>query len=470
VSWSKAKTVASWTAEKQREFIDNLSPEQLSELHLQPWYWIGRPEQQLPEGDWLIWLLMTGRGFGKTRTALECFVLQMVALPEWEGTPTQWGVIGETFADCRNILIEGPAGLVGILNRLKIPYAYNKSLWQIVLGTGQVIHMLGADNPDVGRGYNFAGLVMDEFAKWRNGKRIWQEGLHFTLRVGPKPRAIVATTPKMGNSQLKEWLDNPRVVVTKGALDDNADNLPDSFIEGIAEQYAGTRLERQERYGELIEEVEGALWQYDDILVWRGPIPELMRTVVAIDPAITNTENSDETGIVCASRTKDGDFIVFADRTIKASPRQWAQRAIDTYHEFTADRIVYEDNHGGDAWGEIIHQIDPYIPVGTVHAQVGKRLRAEPIAALYEKHIVYHMAHFDKLEGQMTSWEPYDPKSKSPDRVDALVHALTELNPSGSKSRFISELMDFCPNPACGQANTKGQVICAHCGRPMNGL
>jgi phage terminase large subunit-like protein len=274
----------------------------------------------------------------------------------------------------------------------------------------------------------------------------------------------------MGNSQLKEWLDNPRVVVTKGALDDNADNLPDSFIEGIAEQYAGTRLERQERYGELIEEVEGALWQYDDILVWRGPIPELMRTVVAIDPAITNTENSDETGIVCASRTKDGDFIVFADRTIKASPRQWAQRAIDTYHEFTADRIVYEDNQGGDAWGEIIHQIDPYIPVGTVHAQVGKRLRAEPIAALYEKHIVYHMAHFDKLEGQMTSWEPYDPKSKSPDRVDALVHALTELNPSGSKSRFISELMDFCPNPACGQANTKGQVICAHCGRPMNGL
>jgi len=468
MSWSKAKTVANWPQEKQREFLENLSAEELAELHLQPWYWIGRPEQQLPEGDWLIWLLMTGRGFGKTRTALENFVKMMIDLPEWEGTPTQWGCIGETFSDCRNILIEGPAGLLGILNRLQIPYQYNKSLWQIVLGTGQVIHMLGADDPDVGRGYNFAGLVMDEFAKWRNGKRIWQEGLHFTLRVGPKPRAIVATTPKMGNSQLKEWLDSPRVVVTKGSLDDNADNLPESFIEGIAEQYAGTRLERQERYGELIEEVEGALWKYDDILVWRGPFPEIVRTVVAIDPAITNTENSDETGIVIASRGKDGELIVRADRTIKAQPAQWAQRAIDAFHEFEADRIVYEDNQGGDAWADIIHQIDSYIPVKPVHAMVGKRLRAEPISALYEQHKVHHQAHFDKLEGQMTSWEPYDPKSKSPDRVDALVHALTELNPSGTKSKFISELMDFCPN--CTQANPKGQVICQSCGRPMNGL
>ena len=468
MSWSKAKTVANWPQEKQREFLENLSPEELAELHLQPWYWIGRPEQQLPEGDWLIWLLMTGRGFGKTRTALENFVKMMIDLPEWEGTPTQWGCIGETFSDCRNILIEGPAGLLGILNRLQIPYQYNKSLWQIVLGTGQVIHMLGADDPDVGRGYNFAGLVMDEFAKWRNGKRIWQEGLHFTLRVGPKPRAIVATTPKMGNSQLKEWLDSTRVHVTKGSLDDNADNLPESFIEGIAEQYAGTRLERQERYGELIEEVEGALWKYDDILVWRGPFPEIVRTVVAIDPAITNTENSDETGIVIASRGKDGELIVRADRTMKAQPAQWARRAIDAFHEFEADRIVYEDNQGGDAWATSSTKLTRTSPSNRFTPMVGKRLRAEPISSLYEQHKVHHQAHFDKLEGQMTSWEPYDPKSKSPDRVDALVHALTELNPSGTKSKFISELMDFCPN--CTQANPKGQVICQSCGRPMNGL
>lgn len=467
MSWSKAKTVANWPQDKQQEFIEGLTPEQLIELHLQPWYWIGRPEQQLPEGDWLIWLLMTGRGFGKTRTALENFVLMMVALPEWEGTPTQWGAIGETFSDCRNILIEGPAGLLGILNRLQIPYTYNKSLWQIVLGTGQVIHMLGADDPDVGRGYNFAGLVMDEFAKWRNGKRIWQEGLHFTLRVGPKPRAIVATTPKMGNTQLKEWLDSPRVVVTKGALDDNADNLPESFIEGIAEQYAGTRLERQERYGELIEEVEGALWNYDMFKLWRGPLPEFTKTIVMIDPAITNTEFSDETGMVIASKTKDGESIVRDDRTIKASPDQWGRRAISAYYEYEANYIGVEDNQGGDSWTTIIHQIDPMVPVQKVHAKDGKKLRAEPIVQLYQQGKVFHERHFDKLEAQCCSWEPYDPKSKSPDRVDALVHALTELNPSGTKSRFISELMDFCPNPACGQANNKGQVICAHCGRPM---
>lgn len=467
MSWSKAKTVANWPQEKQREFLENLSPEELEELHLQPWYWIGRPEQQLPEGDWLIWLLMTGRGFGKTRTALENFVKMMVDLPEWEGTPTQWGCIGETFSDCRNILIEGPAGLLGILNRLQIPYQYNKSLWQIVLGTGQVIHMLGADDPDVGRGYNFAGLVMDEFAKWRNGKRIWQEGLHFTLRVGPQPKAIVATTPKMGNTQLKEWLDSPRVIVTKGALDDNADNLPESFIEGIAEQYAGTRLERQERYGELIEEVEGALWNYDMFQLWRGPLPELTKTIVMIDPAITNTEFSDETGIVIASISKDGQSIVMDDRTVKASPDQWGRRAIEAYYEFEANYIGVEDNQGGDSWTTIIHQIDSMVPVKKVHAKDGKKLRAEPIVQLYQQRKVFHLRHFDKLEAQCCSWEAYDPKSKSPDRVDALVHALTELNPSGSKSRFISELMDFCPNPSCGQANPKGQVICQHCSRPM---
>ena len=470
MSWSKAKEVASWTPEKQREFIDNLSPEQVKALHLQPWWWIGRPEQQIPDDDgWTTWLLMTGRRWGKTATGAETLLQLLLESPvDANGAETHWAIFAPTFTDAREVCIEGPSGLLTALKRRPdVGFTYDKSKWRLVFDQGQVVHLFGSQDEDIGRGYTLSGLWADEVAKWPKAVKTWDGGIRPALSTrlpdGKKPRAIVTTTPKPSHPLLKRWVKAKRVHLTTGSIDENADNLNEEQLEELHDLYDNTRLGEQELFGKLIEDVEGALWLYENILIWRGILPEIIRTVVAIDPAITNTENSDETGIVVASRAKTGALIVHADLTVKASPDQWARRAIAAYYEYEAERIVYEDNQGGDAWMTIIHQIDPFVKVEKVHAgrKDNKKARAEPIAALYEQHKVFHLEHFDKMEGQMTTWEPYDPKSKSPDRVDALVYALTELNPAGTKSRFISELMDFCP--LCTQANPKGQVICQHC-------
>ena len=478
MSDSLAKQISRLSVEEQHAWLDSLEDELRLELGRSPWWLIARPEQLMPIGEWEIWLLQSGRRWGKTATGAENLLQMILDSPvDAQDTPTEWGIFAPTFSDAREVCIEGPSGLLNALRRRpEVEFAYDKSKWRITFKTGQAIHLFGANDPDVGRGYTLSGLWADELAKWPYSQRTWEEGVYPALSTrlpgGKEPRAIVTTTPKPANYLLKLWADADYVHLTRGAIDENRDNLSTKQLARLHDLYDGTRLGRQELYGELIEDVEGALWLYENILVWRGPLPEIRRTVVAIDPAITNTENSDETGICIASLCDSGELIVRADRTVKASPKQWAERAIAAFYEFDAERIVYEDNQGGDAWKTIIHDIDPYIRVEKVHAgrKDSKGARAEPIASLYEQHKVWHAAHFDKLEGQMTTWEPYDKKQKSPDRVDALVYALTELNPTGSKSRFISELMDFCPNPACGQANNKGQVICVHCGRPMNGL
>ena len=479
MSDSLAKRISRLTVEEQHEWLDSLETELRIELARNPWWLIARPEQLLPAGaDWSIWLLQSGRRWGKTATGSENLLQMLLDTPvDAQGTPTEWGIFAPTFADARKVCVEGPSGILQALRRRpEVDFTYDRSKWQITFKTGQVIHLFGANDPDVGRGYTLSGLWADELAKWPYAQRTWDEGIRPALSNrlpdGNRPRAIVTTTPKPAHHLLKLWATATYVHLTRGSIDENKDNLSPEQLAELHELYDDTRLGRQELYGELIEDVEGALWLYDNILLWRGPLPEIRRTVVAIDPAITNTENSDETGISICSLADTGELLVRADRTIKSGPKEWATRAIEAFYEFEAERIVYEDNQGGDAWKTIIHDIDPYVRVEKVHAgkKDSKKARAEPIASLYEQHKVWHMARFDKLEGQMTTWEPYDPKQKSPDRVDALVYALTELNPTGVKSRFISELMDFCPNPACGQANNKGQVICAHCGRPMNGL
>lgn len=475
---SLAKQLSRLSVEEQRAWLDSLEDELRLELARNPWWLIARPEQLLPPGDhWSIWLLQSGRRWGKTATGAENLLQMILDTPiDANATPTEWGIFAPTFSDAREVCIEGPSGLLQALRRRpEVEFTYDKSKWRIILKTGQVIHLFGANDPDVGRGYTLSGLWADELAKWPYAQRSWDEGIRPALSTrlpGEKePRAIVTTTPKPAHHLLKLWAHASYVHVTKGAIDENRDNLSPKQVAELHDLYDDTRIGRQELYGELIEDVEGALWLYENILVWRGPLPALRRTVVALDPAITNTENSDETGIIVASLGESGELIVRADRTVKATPKAWAERAIEAFYEFEAERIVYEDNQGGDAWKTIIHDIDPYIRVEKVHAGAkdSKKARAEPIASLYEQHKVFHVAHFDKLEGQMCSWEPYDKKQKSPDRVDALVYAVTELNPKASRSRFISELMDFCSNPACGQANPKGQVICASCGRPMNG-
>lgn len=344
-----------------------------------------------------------------------------------------------------------------------VHFTYNRSLWQIVLSTGQIVHMRGADNPDVGRGLNLSGLWADEIAKWKYAQRTWTEGVYPTLRIGTSPRAIVTTTPKPGHELLKAWLkrDNGSVVVTKGSIDDNRDNLSRAQLDEMHELYDGTRVGRQELYGEFLEDVAGALWKWEDIVL--RDFGERKRVVVAVDPAVTNTAESDETGIVVAGKDVDNLLYVVADLSCKDSVNGWARRVNEAFERFSADAVIYEDNQGGDAIAEVLRSVNPYMPLRPVRAKISKHLRAEPIAALYEQGKVFHTEHFEKLENQMLSWEADD--SKSPDRLDAMVHALTSLANIGSSSRFLSELADICPS--CQQPNTKGVEMCSYCHKPM---
>ena len=468
MSNSLAKTIAQLPIEEQEAWLENLEDGLRDELSRSPWWFVGRPEQQLPSGNWRVWVMQTGRGWGKSRSGAENFVQMVIDIPLDDGVPTEWAVIGETFSDCRKICVEGPSGIRRVLRSKgmeeDVHYVYNRSQWQIILKTGQIIHMLGADSPDVGRGFNLAGLWADEIAKWRYAHEIWHEGIGLALRIGKNPRAIITTTPKPGHKLLKEWSKaTSGVVITKGSIEDNRDNLSQSQIQAFKDAYEGTRLWRQEGLGELLEDVPGALWKYEDILI--AEAPEMKRVVIAIDPAVTVSETSDETGIIVVGKGVDNNFYVLGDYSGKFSTFEWAKRVNDLFAEFNADKIIYEKNQGGDTQGEILHQVNSYLPVKAISAKVGKRLRAEPVSALYEQHKVFHVKHFEVLEDQFLTWDPEAPGS-SPDRLDAVVHGLKELSGLNTGNRFLSELADVCAN--CQMPNPKGIEICQSCHQRMN--
>jgi phage terminase large subunit-like protein len=467
VSDSLAKTVSKLSPEKQQEWLENLPDEQVRELAKLPWWFIGRPEQFLPEGDWNIWLIQTGRGWGKTRSCAEALADLVLASPLGpEGDPTEWGIFADTFSDCRKVCVEGPSGFLKALRGRGLSegrdFTYNRSLWQIILTTGQVIHMVGADTPDAGRGLNLSGLWADEIAKWRYSYQTWTEGIMLALRIGKNPRAIVSTTPKR-TELLKLWnhSDDGSVYVTRGSIFDNADNLSPAQLKAFKEAYEGTRIGRQELYGELLEDVPGALWKYDDILI--DDLPETKRIVIAVDPAVSNSETSDETGIVAVAKGIDGRFYVLGDQSCRDSVLGWAKRVNAFYEQLGADAVVYEDNQGGDAIKEVLLSVNPYMRTVAVRAKISKRLRAEPVAALYEQHKVSHVEHFEKLETQMLEWDAED--AKSPDRLDALVHAITELMDLSPASRFMADLALICGS--CGQPNLRDTVVCAYCFKPL---
>jgi phage terminase large subunit-like protein len=466
---SLAKRVANLSPEEQAKWMDTLSEEQLRELSRLPWWFIARPEQILPDGTFSIWLIMAGRGFGKTRAGAENLVDQILKNPlAPDGEPTEWAVFGETFSDVRKVCVEGPSGILRSLRGHGLvegkDFTYNRSNWQINLTQGQKVHMVGADDPDAGRGLNLAGAWLDEVAKWRYAYETWSEGISFALRIGPNPKAIITTTPKR-NKLLRDFLKRTdgSVYLTRGSTMDNRDNLSK---EKLAELQAleGTRLYRQEVLGELLEDVPGALWTLD--VIRRGEATEFKRKVIAIDPAVTNTEDSDETGIVMAGKTYDNTFAVLGDWSRRDSAFNWASLVNQLFEEHQVDAIVYEDNQGGEIIREVLHSVNPYLPVKKVRAKQGKKLRAEPVAVLYEQGKVFHVGEFDKLEDQMLTWNP-DESTDSPDRVDALVHAIAELADLGAGSRFLSELADLCG--ACHMPNERGAKICRYCYKVMSG-
>lgn len=424
-------------ADARVEWLQSLDPPTLRAVVNQDWWVSARPDQVEPPGDWHVWLILSGRGWGKTRTGAEWIVDQVLAHPkDKDGVPTEWGAFAQTNTDARLVLVEGPSGLLNVLRKRGIEYQYQIAPLKLTFPDGQRIHARGADDPDVGRGLNLAGAWLDELAKWRYAQKAWDEGIGPALRVlaeGTRPRAVITTTPKP-LPLLKDFLarTDGSVYATRGATFDNASNLSPQALSELRHRYEGTRLGRQELFGELLLDVEGALWNWAMIEDYRTDHTpdDIVRRVVAVDPAVTNAEHSAETGIITAAVDRNGHIYIESDCSLKASPDGWARRVCIEYERAQADAVVIETNQGGDALKTIIHTVDPTVNVRKVAASKGKHARAEPVAALAEQGRIHHVGRFPDLEQQLTEWLPTD--AVSPDRLDAYVWACTEL---GFKAR-----------------------------------
>lgn len=387
-------------------------------------------DHQIPPAgdDWTTWLILGGRGAGKTRAGAEWIRAAVNGRANTNGDKARAiALVAETYADAREVMIDGPSGIVACAAGASRPN-YEATRRRVVWPNGAVAHCFSAEDPDGIRGYQFDAAWSDEVASWRYAEETWSN-LQLALRLGARPRQIATTTPRP-TSLIKRLMNAKTTALTRATTYDNRANLADAFFTEIAAVYEGTALGRQELLGEIIDDVAGALWNWAMIEAARiSCYPPLSRIVVAVDPPTTASENADECGIIVAGVAPDHDgervAYVLADRSAAGlSPRQWADRTVAAFHEFEADRIVVEVNQGGDMAKAVIAQVDAQAPVRGVYATRGKRLRAEPIAALYERARVRHVGAFAKLEAQMTS---YVGAGKSPDRLDALVWALTDL-------------------------------------------
>ena len=404
------------------ELFAGMEPADAAAL-MHDWRLWRRPKQATPPGDWTVWVLLAGRGFGKTRTGAE-WVRENVV----EGGARHVALVGPTAADVRDTMIEGESGLLSVFPEAERP-KYEPSKRRVTFHNGATATAFSADEPDRLRGPNHDLAWADELAAWRYPEA-W-DMLSFGLRIGKRPRVVVTTTPRP-LPIIKTLLARPDAVVTRGSTFENRSNLASAFLTEIVARYEGTRLGRQELHAEILDDVLGALWSremLEDARVIR--VPDLTRIVVAIDPAISSNPNSAETGIVAAGVGTDGHGYVLEDRSLRASPNDWATEAVTLFHRLKADRIVAEANQGGDMVRHTLDTVERGIPVRLVHASRGKRVRAEPVAALYEQHRIHHVGMFGPLEDQLCSWVPGE--SESPDRLDALVWALTELMVDGMR-------------------------------------
>lgn len=416
------------------ELAAHLSGWPLDQVHSLLWDWeIWARDDQLPPCstvsgvNWRTWLVLGGRGAGKTRTGAE-WIRSLALGARGAGEQVrQIALIGETIADVRNVMVEGVSGLLAIhppAERPKLEISRQRLVWP----NGAIAQFFSAESPDSLRGPQFAAAWCDEIAKWRYAEDVW-DMLQFGLRLGDAPRAVVTTTPRPVPI-LKRLLADAATVVSRSRTTDNVKNLASAFIREMERRYDGTLLGRQELDGELIEDVSGALWRRDWIEEGRIDVPpELQRIVVAVDPPVTAHTSSDACGMVVAGRGRDGRAYVLADRTVQGrQPLEWARAAVAAYSEFEADRIVAEVNQGGDLVATVVRQVCPEAPIATVRATRGKWTRAEPVAALYAEGRVVHVGEHAHLEAQMCAFDGRGRAGgRSPDRVDALVWAITEL-------------------------------------------
>ncbi len=414
--------------------------------------------EQIPTDneDWNTWLFLAGRGAGKTRTAAEWLAWKAISN---EGT--RWAIVAPTHADARDTCVEGESGILNILKEYGVLKDYNRSISEIFLTNRSRIKLFSGEEPDRLRGPQFHGGWFDELAAFKRADA-WDQ-YQFGARLGQHPQTIITTTPRP-TKLIKDLVDREGVKVVRGSTFDNAKNLAASALAELKLRYENTRLGRQELYGEILDTVEGALWTREMIERARvTDIPPLIRIVVAIDPAVTNNADSDETGIVAAGITSDNHYYVLSDKSLRASPDAWARQAVNLYHDLGADKIIAETNNGGDMVTLLIKQVDHSAPVKKVTATRGKQLRAEPISSLYEQGRVHHHGYFAELETQMCEWTPIS--NESPDRLDALVWAITELNSGSSSMMSLAAMADFCPS--CRMPQVKGQAICSSCGTSL---
>lgn len=404
-------------------WIASLTTDELAALRYDWTFW-GRDEQQMPPGDWRYCLWLAGRGWGKTRTGGEG-VLRLKEMGY-----NRMALVAPTAADARDVMVEGESGILAISPPWDRPL-YEPSKRRLTWPNGAIATLYSAEDPDALRGPQFDAAWCDELAAWHRLQSTW-DMLQFGMRLGSAPRCLVTTTPRP-LKLVKELASRSDVIIIRGKTLDNRDNLATPFIDSIIKRYEGTRLGRQELDAEILDDNPDALWQRENFEQNRkwGQTPDLRRIVVAIDPPASSRDGADEAGIVAAGLGKDDRAYVLADRSMRGlRPHEWAGRAVKLYHDLKADRIVAEVNQGGEMVEAVLRQVDPTVAFKAISASRGKVLRAEPISALYAQHRVSHVGVHPQLEDQMAEFTTdFDRGTMgySPDRVDALVHALTDL-------------------------------------------
>lgn len=393
---------------------------QTFDLHNDAWPFWELCSQRAPDGPWRVWLVMAGRGFGKTRMGAE-----WVRARAEEDGKARIALVGATAAEARSVMVEGESGLLS-LSAGRHTMQWEPSLRRIRWSNGAEARLYSAAEPEGLRGPQHHFAWADEIAKWPHGVAAW-DNLSLGMRLGEDPRIVATTTPRPV-PLLKRLVDEPGVERRGGRTRDNI-HLPAAFIAAVA-GHAGTRLGRQELEGELIEDHEHALWTRETIEACRArEVPELVRVVIGVDPPAS--EGGDACGIVAVGLSADGQGWVLADESVSgASPARWAEAVASAAARWGADRVIAEKNNGGDMVEAVLRGADAALPVRLVHAARGKATRAEPVAALYEKGRIRHAGGFPALEDELCgliAGGGYEGPGRSPDRADALVWALWDL-------------------------------------------
>lgn len=430
---SGAVWLASATPQEVDAFLAELDDNALLAL---PWmfeFW-ALPHQLPPLGGWKSWVIMGGRGAGKTRAGAEWVRAQVEgALPSDPGRSRRMALVGETYDQVRDVMIFGESGILACSPPDRRP-EWEATKRRLVWPNGATAQAYSAQEPEALRGPQFDAAWVDELAKWKKAEEAW-DMLQFALRLGEHPQQVITTTPR-NVAVLKMILNNPSTVVTHAPTEANRAYLAQSFLEEVQARYAGTRLGRQELDGVLLDDVEGALWstaQLEALRVARPP--EMDRVVVALDPSVTGGTGADECGIIVAGAVTRGPVqdwraYVLEDATVRGRPTDWARAAIGAMERWGAEKLVAEVNQGGDLVEGVLRQVDPLVPFKALRAARGKSARAEPVAALYEQGRVRHCreGRLGALEDQMCRMTVRGFEGRgSPDRVDALVWALHEL-------------------------------------------